>query len=192
MEFIIVFLSILLLIGLILFQYSIAMEFYKIAIMKGYEDRKYLWMSFAFGIVGYLLVIALPNKDVFIEETSDKTDEIPETFIEINETSNKINDIIETLSETSEIIENVNGLYIKEIETSKNIRPTVEINGKYYSHSDWLSEGKIKWYKADLKIYGIKEKTANVPYTLKFELVEEGLNITGFPDEIYNGLYVKK
>ena len=52
MEFIIVFLSILLLIGLILFQYSIAMEFYKIAIMKGYEDRKYLWMSFAFGIVG--------------------------------------------------------------------------------------------------------------------------------------------
>lgn len=68
MEFIIVFLSILLLIGLILFQYSIAMEFYKIAIMKGYEDRKYLWMSFAFGIVGYLLVIALPNKDVFIEE----------------------------------------------------------------------------------------------------------------------------
>ena len=169
MEFIIVFLSILLLIGLILFQYSIAMEFYKIAIMKGFEDRKYLWMSFAFGIVGYLLVIALPNKDVFIEETSDKSDEIPETFNEINETSNKINDIIETLSETSEIIENVNGLYIKEIETSKNIRPTVEINGKYYSHSDWLSEGKIKRYKADLKIYGIKEKTANVPYTLKLE-----------------------
>ena len=188
-----IFLLILGIIAVLIIDYLIAREFYVAANEKGYTESKYLWIPFLFGVAGYLLVIALPYKDIFIEEAnemseSSETDEMSEN----DELSETFKEIIKTLSETSEIIEYVNGLYIKEIEIHKNIRSTVKINGEYYSHSDWLSEGKIEWYKTDLKIYGIKEKTANVPYVLKFELVEEGIDITGFPDEMYNGLYVKK
>ena len=36
--------------------------FYDIACMKGFHDRSYFWISFFFGIVGYLLVVALPDR----------------------------------------------------------------------------------------------------------------------------------
>ena len=39
----------------------IANQFSDIAEMKGYADRKYFWFTFLFGIVGMLMVIALPN-----------------------------------------------------------------------------------------------------------------------------------
>ena len=38
----------------------VAEEFYKVAVMKGHPSRKYFWISFLLGIVGYLLVISLP------------------------------------------------------------------------------------------------------------------------------------
>ena len=40
----------------------ICQEFYAVAEQKGYADKKYFWYSFIFGLVGYLLVIALPDK----------------------------------------------------------------------------------------------------------------------------------
>ena len=40
----------------------IAREFDKVAAEKGYNDIKYFWISFFLGIVGYLLVIALPDR----------------------------------------------------------------------------------------------------------------------------------
>ena len=36
--------------------------FYQIACEKGFEEWKYFWIPFIFGLVGYLLVIALPDR----------------------------------------------------------------------------------------------------------------------------------
>lgn len=44
-------------------NYQIANQFYEIAEMKGFQERKYFWIAFLLGIVGYLLVIALPDKN---------------------------------------------------------------------------------------------------------------------------------
>ena len=36
--------------------------FADIAAEKGFEERKYFWIPFLFGIIGYLMVIALPDR----------------------------------------------------------------------------------------------------------------------------------
>ena len=61
-------------VGIILFlNYLLAREFYAIAEMKGYEyHKKYFWYCFIFGWIGYLMVIALPNKAVFSQLSADK------------------------------------------------------------------------------------------------------------------------
>ena len=61
--------------GLVI-NYYIANEFYKVAVMKGYNEDKYLWISFFFSVAGYLLVIALPDKSMKNEKVS--VDQIPE------------------------------------------------------------------------------------------------------------------
>lgn len=62
-------------------QFFIATEFYKVAKEKGYDSKKYLWIPFLFGIVGYLLVIALPNKNksegTIIYNNVEKVDKQP-------------------------------------------------------------------------------------------------------------------
>ncbi len=58
MEFLIILGSILLL----WIAYLIAQEFYKVAQAKGYSEKKYLWLPFLLGIIGFLLVIALPDR----------------------------------------------------------------------------------------------------------------------------------
>ena len=59
MEFIIIILAA---IALVLWiDYLIAREFYFAAQEKGHDEKKYLWLCFLLGVVGYLLVIALPN-----------------------------------------------------------------------------------------------------------------------------------
>lgn len=42
-------------------NYFIANKFADIAASKGHSKRKYFWICFLFGIIGYLWVIALPN-----------------------------------------------------------------------------------------------------------------------------------
>lgn len=54
---------IMIIVGVLLwFNYVIAKQFYDAAVAKGYGYKKYLWFSFFLGIVGYLMVIALPDR----------------------------------------------------------------------------------------------------------------------------------
>ena len=57
-----VFLIVLGIIVLLIIDAVIAQMFYEAAVEKGFESRKYFWMSFLFCVVGYLLVIALPDR----------------------------------------------------------------------------------------------------------------------------------
>ena len=57
-----VFLIIIGVIVSLLVSFLVANEFYKIAAEKGFDEKKYLWLSFFFGLAGYLLVIALPDR----------------------------------------------------------------------------------------------------------------------------------
>ena len=54
-------LYILLVIIALVIDYFIAEEFSKIAEMKGHDDAKYFWYTFIFGIIGMLMVVALPQ-----------------------------------------------------------------------------------------------------------------------------------
>lgn len=40
----------------------LASYFYEIACEKGFSEKRFFWIAFLFGIVGYLLVIALPDR----------------------------------------------------------------------------------------------------------------------------------
>lgn len=55
-------------------DYLIANEFYNIARQKGYETKKYFWFCFWLGIVGYLMVIALPNLKANVPVKEEKPD----------------------------------------------------------------------------------------------------------------------
>ena len=48
------------------FNYYIASQFQMAAEEKGYKGTRYLWLCFFLGMVGYLLVIALPNKNTSV------------------------------------------------------------------------------------------------------------------------------
>lgn len=94
-----------------------------------------------------------------------------------------------------EVIKQVNGIYIKKLENSKSKvkESSIKINGSSYLSSDWVADGQIQWFWEDNTIsYGVKEKTSDTPYILRFELVEQGINVTGFPDDMYDGLYIKQ
>lgn len=41
----------------------LAQQFDEVAAMKGYPDKKYFWIAFFFGIFGYILVAALPDRN---------------------------------------------------------------------------------------------------------------------------------
>ena len=43
-------------------SYFIAKWFYEVAEEKGYHDRKYFWICFWLGAIGYLLVVAMPDR----------------------------------------------------------------------------------------------------------------------------------
>lgn len=53
-------------------DYLIAKEFYLAAQAKGYAEKKYLWLCFLLGVVGYLLVIALPDRGNTPKVVSDE------------------------------------------------------------------------------------------------------------------------
>lgn len=54
-------------------DFLISREFYRAAQAKGFNERKYFWLPFWLGIVGYLLVIALPsgNPDFFSDDITE-------------------------------------------------------------------------------------------------------------------------
>ncbi|MBQ9953774.1 MAG: hypothetical protein IJO92_05555 [Clostridia bacterium] len=53
-----------------LFSLWIAGEFHQAATLKGHPQSKYFWICFFCGIVGYLLVIALPDKAQSVHPSS--------------------------------------------------------------------------------------------------------------------------
>ena len=55
-------------------NWKISNEFFDVAISKGYSENKYLWYCFFFGLIGYLLVIALKDN----KPTSENKFELPE------------------------------------------------------------------------------------------------------------------
>lgn len=68
---------VLILIGALLMlwvMYLIAKEFYKAAEAKGYAEKKYLWLCFLLGAVGYLLVVALPDRG---SKAASNLDDLP-------------------------------------------------------------------------------------------------------------------
>lgn len=56
------FLYLMILVVALIFDYFMAKWFYEVAEAKGYYERKYFHIAFWFGIAGYLLVIALPDR----------------------------------------------------------------------------------------------------------------------------------
>lgn len=61
---------------IVVINFLIAYQFYEIAEMKGYSEIKYFWIAFLFSITGYLLVIALPDKNQReVRVTKDKTND---------------------------------------------------------------------------------------------------------------------
>jgi len=62
----------------IVISYFIAKEFYKAALMKGWNSKKYFWIPFLLGLVGYLLVIALPDRGGVQHMSVMISDDLPE------------------------------------------------------------------------------------------------------------------
>ena len=61
-------------------NYLMAREFQRAAEAKGFTEKKYLWICFFLGLPGYLLVIALPNKNSGValpNNAASLPDEIP-------------------------------------------------------------------------------------------------------------------
>lgn len=50
----------------------IAKQFSEVAKAKGYHDSKYFWICFLLSWVGYLLVIALPDRGNIVSMISDE------------------------------------------------------------------------------------------------------------------------
>lgn len=60
---------------MLLFAWYMAEQFYTVAKMKGHSERKYFWIPFWLGILGYMLVIALPDRGCTEQVV---TDELPD------------------------------------------------------------------------------------------------------------------
>ena len=52
-----------------------AFEFWEIARMKGHEKTRYFWYSFLFGLVGWMMVIALPDRAESSNAASGQSDD---------------------------------------------------------------------------------------------------------------------
>ena len=64
---------ILLIIIVLVIWYYIATQFYEVAEEKGYSNKKYLWITFLLGIIGCLLVIALPDRKRCVNSSSNNS-----------------------------------------------------------------------------------------------------------------------
>lgn len=74
MEGLIYFLILAALALFVLLEWYIAKEFHNIAKMKGHWEKKYFWWCFWLGAVGWLMVIALPER----KSAEPVGDDIPE------------------------------------------------------------------------------------------------------------------
>ena len=93
-----IFLYLLCIVVGVIIDYVIAKKFEEIAEMKGHEGHTYFWFTFLFGIIGMLMVIALPNQKVPTVSTLPEKkaipitiDSVPSPKTTINETKNTSN-----------------------------------------------------------------------------------------------------
>ena len=70
-----IFLSIIVVVVGIWIAWYVAKQFKEAAKMKGHDQTKYFWLCFLLGAVGYLLVIALPDRSD-VQKTAN--DELPD------------------------------------------------------------------------------------------------------------------
>lgn len=61
----------------LILDYYIAKCFSEAAEVKGYRDSKYFWICFFFGFIGYLLVIALPDRNQRSADIDELPNELP-------------------------------------------------------------------------------------------------------------------
>ena len=77
------FLYLVCLIIVLIINYIIAKKFSDIAEMKGHEGSTYFWFTFIFGVVGMLMVIAVP--EVLIEEAPEQSIIKPKDTVGVGE-----------------------------------------------------------------------------------------------------------
>lgn len=53
----------------IVIRIMLSSYFYEIACEKGFEEKRYFWVPFLFGIVGFIMVAALPDRGMEYEIT---------------------------------------------------------------------------------------------------------------------------
>ena len=63
--------------ALIAIAYFVAKEFYYVAEQKGYAERKYFWYAFLLNWIGYLLIIALPDRGTNNTSRNFDIDQLP-------------------------------------------------------------------------------------------------------------------
>ena len=73
-----ILLTVISIIAALAISWFLAREFYNAAIMKGWNSKKYFWIPFLFGVVGYLLVIALPDRGAVQQMSVMVSDDLPE------------------------------------------------------------------------------------------------------------------
>ena len=56
------FWTVLLVIAAVAISFTAAKEFYKASVARGWPEKKYFWICFLLPVIGYLLVIALPDR----------------------------------------------------------------------------------------------------------------------------------
>ena len=61
----------------LILDYYIAKWFSEAAEAKGYHDSKYFWICYFLGFIGYLLVIALPNRNQRSADIDELPNELP-------------------------------------------------------------------------------------------------------------------
>ena len=61
----------------LILDYYIAKLFSEAAEAKGCHDSKYFWICFFFGFIGYLLVIALPDRNQRSADIDELPNELP-------------------------------------------------------------------------------------------------------------------
>ena len=65
----------------LIINYIIAQKFSDIAEMKGHEGSTYFWFTFIFGLIGMLMVIALPNEKTVTVQNKPIESSSPESTI---------------------------------------------------------------------------------------------------------------
>ena len=87
--------------------FMVASEFAEIANKKGYDGAKYFWYTFFLGIIGALMVIALPNRNsnINIVHNTSHTDKENNGDNIHSVTKNVIPNTVENSNDTKSVLE---------------------------------------------------------------------------------------